>query len=643
MSWINPNEPWSISTWLKFNSTSSSGVIAGNREGSSPGANGAFVLEKIGAKLKFSHWNKSITTSDVITQTLSPVHVVMNSDGQTMALWVNGQNVVTGTVGTGGNDAVTNNLTKLVQTGQSPTASSTATGSNRDNAADNDATTVFTTNSETNPWWQYTLSANPVRIDQIVIRNIPNSATALHRLHVMVSNDANTSFGTADSSAVWHTFITGNLGAITVLQLPYGTMGRFVRVQIEGQNEVLALPGIEINQALVVNLNSTTASIDDFRVYRHDLTPINIITLTSMSWRASALTARQDGYSWQRQLPSGLEVDAKIQSSTTDRNGNTRVGMGEQTLWDGRIDTRAPRIDAREIPIANTNLYSYTVQIDERNLNVNLLQTPCGSRFDEKLSVAPSLWYRVRSSAFDGSFIEPTHLDGSCVYGDTPDVVQQLAQPISTTKSVVFGSRYAYAGGVNTVSVIDAQNTVNLVQNSAPVEGTVMQLLMSRNKNRLYAVSTRNTPTNRAIITIFDIPTNNSTLTLRGSVVVPLAAGVTLQDSALTSYYDASVYTDNFLQLLVNSTPQQIISVQVSNPDQPTQITSTSLDASVTSYDMDASYDIVALAQGVGGVSFWQVNPNGTMQYKTSYRTGGYLNRVIFKDTTAIVLDDDEP
>jgi hypothetical protein len=131
-----------------------------------------------------------------------------------------------------------------VQTDQSPTASSTATGSNRDNAVDNNATTVFTTNSETNPWWQYPLGANPVRIDQIAIRNIPNSATTLHRLHVIVSNDANTSYSTADSSAVWHTFIPGDLGAITVLQLPYGTMGRFVRVQVEGPNEVLALPEI---------------------------------------------------------------------------------------------------------------------------------------------------------------------------------------------------------------------------------------------------------------------------------------------------------------------------------------------------------------------------------------------------------------
>lgn len=46
LSWINPNEPWSISTWLKFNSTSSSGVIARNREGVRQGQMGHLCSKK---------------------------------------------------------------------------------------------------------------------------------------------------------------------------------------------------------------------------------------------------------------------------------------------------------------------------------------------------------------------------------------------------------------------------------------------------------------------------------------------------------------------------------------------------------------------------------------------------------------------
>lgn len=639
LSWANPDEAWSMSLWAKFTDTTTSGVIARNGDAA---ANGAFVLEKIGATLKFSHWDQSMTTPAVISTTnvMLPRHVVINSDGRTMALLIDGQTVVTSTVSSA-RAPVTDAVTALVQPGQSPTASSVAVTSNLDYAADGDAATVFTTNADTNPWWQYPLGGSPVRIDQIVIR-VPAHMPAPRHVHVIVSNNDATTLANADSDAVWHTFIPEPLGAVTVLSLPYGTMGRYVRIQIEDTNQVLALQDVAINQVPIVQLRGATASIDDFRMYRYALMPATIATLAAMGWYTSTLTTRQDGFTWQRQLPSGLEVDAQVQSTTTDQTGNTRVDIGEQTLWNGRIDTRAPRIDTHEVAITGTNLYSYTVQIDDRNLNPQLLQTPCGARLKGTLSVSPSLWYRVRSSAFDGSLVESTHYSGSCVYSDTPDIIKQLAQPISTTQSIVFGTRYAYAGGVNVVRIIDAQNATNLVQKSMPVPGTVQQLVMSRTKNRLYAVSTSSTPTNRVTVTIFDIPSNAAALTMRGSVVIPLAPGAIVQDGALTSSYDGSGHVDNFLQLLVKSATQQMISVQVVNPDQPTQVTITALDARTTTYDMDASYDIVALAQGADGVAFWRINSYGTMEYKANYRTEGYLNRVIFKDKQAIFLDDDE-
>lgn len=646
LSWVQPNEAWSISTWLKFTDITTDGVIASNGV---RGTDGAFVLEKVANTLKFSHWDQSMTTGDVISQTTTPLtktmHVVINSDGQTMALLVNGQTAVTTTVSSA-RAPLTNAIAKQItlgQPGQTATASSVAPSSNLNNAADGDATTVFRTNSETNPWWQYTLGNDAVRIDQIVIRTPANLSVPLRHVSVMVSNNATTSLTTAATDAVWYTTIDEPLGAVTVIPVPYGTTGRYVRIQIEGVNQVLTLQDVEVNQTSVIRLYGKTASIDDFRLYRNALTPTQITMLQSMGWQASTLTPRQDGFGWERTLPSDLEVDAKIQSTTTDQTGNTRIDVGEQTLWNGRVDTRAPRVEAHEVAIANTNLYSYTVQIDERNLNTQLLQTPCGARLQAKATVSPSLWYRVRSSAFDGSMIEATHHSGGCVYRDTPDVVHQLSQSISATQNLVFGSRFAYAGGVNVVRILDAQNATNLVQGSVGVPGTVVQMVMSRTKNRLYVTSMSSTPTNRAIVTIFDVPTNDSTLSLRGSVIVPLAVGRTIQNSALTSNYNGSTHVDTFLQLLVNSTPPQIISVQVVNPDQPTQVTSTTLADNSTIYDMDASYDIVALAQGSDGMVFWRVNANGTMQQLARYRTSGYLNRVIFKDRIVILLDDDEP
>jgi hypothetical protein len=151
----------------------------------------------------------------------------------------------------------------LVHTGQSPTASSVATGSNVDNVTDNKSATLFTTNLETNPWWQYPLGATSIPVNEIVIRSPRISVLPDTKLHVMVSDNLDTTFSTNDWN--WHTYITDTLNVNKVLELPPGITGKYVRLQLEGSNEVLSLSGIKINQttgnlrvpAQVITVNQT--------------------------------------------------------------------------------------------------------------------------------------------------------------------------------------------------------------------------------------------------------------------------------------------------------------------------------------------------------------------------------------------------
>ena len=624
---VEPNQPWALSLWLNLANANATGTIL---QSTTPDSYG-YMLGQSGNYLTFSHAGKSITASTAVTPNV-PTHVVLNSNGITMTMYMNGTAV--------GSTAVSSNMRTTPLFKDLPTTASASSGT-ASNANDANNVTVFTTSAENDPWWQADLGSSQ-QIDRIVIRNRTDGvATNLHKLHVLI---ADTALGYTDADqANWTQYIANQIGAFVVLTLPAGTIGRYVRLQIEGTNETLALSEVTIQRAPVVTITSNVADVDDVRVYRHALTVTNITQLRIMGWQDSTLTPRQDGFDWRKQIDDNIEVDATIQSMTVDQLGNSRANnVGEQTLWSGLIDTLPPRITSNEQPITDTEQYRYTVSIDEHNPNLNLLQTPCGARLDYSTSYPNSLGYRARSSGFDASIMATTHLEGGCILSNTPDVVKQLTESINATTSIVFGNRYAYVGDVNKVNVVDVQNATNLIQSNATVDGTVQELVMSRNKDRLYVVSATNGADSLATVTIFDIAENSMVLQRRGSVAIQLATNQTVASSALTSSFDGSTHSDHYLLVMLNTaTTQQLISVQVGNPDQPTQLTTTTLNT--PSVDMSASYDVVAVAQGATGVQIYRVNDDGTMTALIDVAPSGYSNRVIIDDKKLIIINDDEP
>ncbi|MCX6016534.1 MAG: hypothetical protein NT020_13245, partial [Chloroflexales bacterium] len=151
----------------------------------------------------------------------------------------------------------------LVQLRQVPTSSSNGNVDSVDYATDNDSATSFNTLLDDNPWWQYPLGVTAIPVNEIIVRSPRISLQSGQKLHVMVSDNPNTTFSTNDWK--WHSIITDTDDVNEVLALPAGITGKYVRLQIEGTNEVLRLSAVSINQttgnrnvpAQVITVNQT--------------------------------------------------------------------------------------------------------------------------------------------------------------------------------------------------------------------------------------------------------------------------------------------------------------------------------------------------------------------------------------------------
>jgi alpha-tubulin suppressor-like RCC1 family protein len=220
-------------------------------------------------------WGENYAGQTIVPEGLSDVIFVAAGGASSAAVTRSGKVVAWGEtdfVKQGGASAVALNYsyctpadecgTDWVQTGQSPTASSILTGSNVDYATDNNSATSFISTLETNPWWQYPLGATSVPVNQIFISSPRIWLSQNTKLHVMVSDNPDTTFSSADWK--WH-YVTDTVAVNMLLDLPPGITGKYVRLQLEGANESLSLSGIEIYQtngnfdvpAQVITVNQT--------------------------------------------------------------------------------------------------------------------------------------------------------------------------------------------------------------------------------------------------------------------------------------------------------------------------------------------------------------------------------------------------
>jgi hypothetical protein len=622
------DQPWSLSTWVKpANAESTATIVNGtlNRYG--------YELSLIAGTPKFTMAGTTVTGVDPLS-TSDTSHIVISSNGTTVTMYVNGTSVASSPTSAGSN-AFNRTLAVIpFATQQSTTVSSNLATK----GYDNDLTTYALTTPETNPYW---VASNTIStpIDSVTIYSEPATVGAFSPLKnytLFVSDTlpdmtkATDRVSLVKAESKWSYHSDGAINNRVIIPLPNGITGKYVIIIAEGDKQTLALNEVRINRVPTITIGAGfVGMIDDVRIYRRALDNQDMRRLNAMAWQPSVLTTT-DGYTtWQRSPIDGIEVDTSIQSMTSDKNGNSQLSSGETSLWSGSIDTSAPRVTAN-----NTN-GTYSVTANDRNIDDNQILTPCGNTLQVSVERHASLWFMQYISPFVNSAQRiPTTLTGTCTLPSNPEVLNTNSDVISPTTALVYGSRYAYVGGNNRINTADVSTGQPMFLGATDIEGNVTLLKMNHAKRKLYAISTNAT---QSFLTIYDIATNPLVPVKISDLAIDLA-GKTVLDMGITSANDS----DTFALILTAGTAQSIVTINVATEKTPFRDADNKVEQ--TAYDIDARYDVVALAQGAAGVSINRiVASDGKLNAQTQFSTTAFVHKISMDDTNLYVIDDDEP
>ncbi len=614
------SEPWSASVWVEPSGSANGEIVRGTL------ADYTYTLALIANKYVFALGGLTLTA----TNTYSGRRLVtVVNDGSTWTMYVDGTRIDTVLDDTITMDAPNANLAL-----NRPATQTSVDGDNDAQfAVDGNANqtlaagSVAMTTEESAPTWQVDLGRVTL-IDRIdVYLRTDCCLDAMQNLVVRVKDTTNT---------VW-TYVnpeTRVVAGFMQFVLPDGIRGRYVEVALSN-SAVLAIAEVVVHQdTRIVIGNGFNGVIDDLYIYPRALTVTEITQQYARKWQSSTLTASRAGAQWQNAFPVDVEATGTLYSISSDLAGNARTQREEQRVWQGRVDTRKPRVTATETLDPSTNLYQYTMSADDRNLTLNSLQTPCGRRFSLTAQYHDGLAYLANTGYIDGSLREISSLTGGCTYGAVPDFVRGSSVVVSATTTLAAGPRFHYLGGVNHLSVVDTHADMQLVQHRIAITGTVSTLTMSSDATTLYVVSQNTRPATQLIVSVFalndtpDKPQRIATLT------IPVTS---------LNVVDATVVADNrYLVLLSDESPSRLLPIDMRDRTQPTQQLAQPLLEDYRGYALSSSYAFVAVAQGSAGVALYSIDGDGTLALRQSIATSGYVHRVVaVTDMLYVVVDDD--
>ncbi len=623
------NQPWSLTAWVMPKQSGSSGTIVKGTANDY-----SYELSLDAGKPKFVMAGMTITTSTVLPTT-NPAHLAVSSNGVSTTLLLNGVALNTKLNGTAQFPATTNKLVTFTTKTQSEGIAAA------NNAYDGNFTTASQTTRSTNPYWMATNSTTSNLIDRITIYSAdPSSNYPLHNFYVFVYDDlSDTSIANLKTNANWTYHNAGTVYDHIVIPVPYGIHGKNVRIVMEGTNKTLYLNEVQIFQLPKIRIGTGfTGVIDDIKIYRRAINAADINRIQAMIWRTSTLTGYRlyndsvnSGYYWNQNLVSDVEVNATIQSNSTDTNNNSQRTIGEKPLWSGGIDTQAPRV-----VVTNPN-YTYAVSATDRNLMTNQITTPCGANISMTNQPADSLWFLTRMSFLDGTVSPLTKVTGNCTLTNTPQIMQTNTQTISPTTELVYGKSVAYMGGNNTIALANTSIGTAVIQSTIAVSGMVYKLAINRTSTRLYAVSTFN---GQSKLSVFDVSISTAQPSLINSMNINLAAGTSISNLAIANNGDQ----DTFVLLTDTQLPANIMVINVSNVSTSTPPThsATSTGNEMPIYHMASQDDLVVFAHSNDGISIHRINDIGILDEVARYKTPGFAHKVFFQGNNVLVIDDDE-
>lgn len=610
------NQPWSVSAWVTPQISGSTATIV-------KGVYNGYTYE-----LSLNNGKPRFVMAGIVLEASTQVptsnasHLVVSSNGSTATLYVNGTSVANRPTSVG-----TLVLNRATVPNAYTTKMRSALATNGDSilidgsaAYDGNLNTSITTPLMTNPIWFARNNTNQP-IDKIIIYSRVTNQP-LYNFVVEIYDNT----GVLQWSQSFPEAVTDHI----TIPISGGIRGAQVNIRATGMRS-LTINEVIIASSPVVKIGSTFRGIiDDVRIYRRALNNDDITRLKAMAWQQSMLTQRYDGYNWQRSQVNGIEANASIQSMAKDTHGNSQLSIGETPLWNGNIDTYAPRVNATQYA------GRYWVSITDRNINPLQIDTPCGAKLELENQKPNSLWYLQHMSFFDGTYSTPTTVTGKCKLNASPDIIQTNSQVISATTALAYGLRYAYMGSNNQLVTVDVQSGREMLLNRITVPGIVTQLTMNESRNKLYVISTANT---LATLQVFDVNTTPLTPILLGTLPIELPRDTRIGNLAITSGVGNA---DLFAVLTDENTPPNLISINVSNPGNLTRATST-VGVASKSYDIAAKNDIVVSANGAAGVIIYRIDASGRLDAIAQYSPAGYSHRVKIFGNLLHIITDDEP
>ena len=627
------NQPWSLSAWVTPKNAGSNGtIIKGTLNTYS------YELSLIAGQPKFTMAGMSVTGANQLG-TSSASHVIVSSDGTTLSMYVNGTSVASAATSIGSNVFA---RTFAIIPFSSKNQSSTASSNPASNSYDGNLSTYSLTTSQTNPYW-YIGNLNSTAMDNVTIYSRV-TGKPLSNFTLFVSDtlpdmtDAINRIQSVTAASKWSYRMNGTVSDRVTIPLPIGTTGKYVIIMAPGENRTIALNDVQITLLPTIKIGTGfTGTIDDVRIYRRALTNDDIVRLNAMGWKQSTTTTINGFTTWQRpNTDPPLEVTTGISSMTVDNNGNFSGTTGEIELWRGALDTSSPRI------VASTVSSNYSVGIADRNLNTQQIATPCGSKITLRNELPTSLWFLQHMSVLDGTYSTPTRFTGNCALAPYPELIRTNIQTNNTSTTLVYGNRYAYAGGINQILTLDVQPSTTMTQGVTTIAGTVTLLSINRAKDKLYAISTQNGGSN---LTIFDIASNPLIPRQLGTLAITLPTGISIAQMGVAG----SATADTYVMLADTSTPANLRSVDVSTATTPrigavSAIGAMDSNTTPTIYGMAVQNDIVVLAHGSNGVAIYKINltpgTSAGASTKTTTYTAGFAQKVFINGNDLLIIDD---
>ncbi len=632
ISFAAPDTAWSMSAWVKPTANNQTAtIVTGTNQGYQ------YRLSTNAGKPRFEMSGIDVQSNVALSSAVAS-NIVVSNDGAIVKLIVDGIVQASATTTASGPSIPTNPEETLAFATSVQSSNDTSGGLYPATAAlDGNVSTYTRTRTEAYPYWQASrvgLAEPQVVFDRFILRNSGVALLPLQNFYVFVMDTPLTSAGDGSiaalkQSAVWYTYYSGTVSDRAVIDLPPGIKGSTIRIVADNPNAALAIGEFTaVRLPRVVVGNGFVGVVDDVRVYRRALNSQDLARIRAMAWRTSTLEPQLDGFVWKQSQSVGIEASASLQSMSQDTNGNSQLSQGEKPLWAGNVDTLAPRV------VKTISDKTLSVTIDDRNLDISQVTLPCGDADTQSLQRPNSLWFLQHMSVLDGTYSTPTKLEATCPITAGPEFIQTTTQVVSPTSVLAYGARFAYLGGMNSLSVLDVRAGLPLIQSTIPMRGNVQLITVNRNKTLAYVLGTTGT---QSFLSILDIASSPLAPTVVGLLQLDLPAGIAYTAMGVST----NTAGDAFVILMDSATPQNITTINVTDTRAPIRGAITSITTGGM-YDLAVSADIVATAAGESGIVLYRIGESGGLTAIDRIATPGYPHKVFFHANDLFVIDDDE-